>query len=70
MRIEKHLCDICGKEFEPKKGFGSIKLQRIDPSNPINENGTIKPNVESYRKDEMCSDCTDILFKAITYVNI
>ena len=67
MIIEIHKCDLCGKEFDTKNGFGSVKLQRIDPSNPLNENGVIKPNVESFRKDELCLDCVDLLFKSITF---
>lgn len=60
-----HKCDKCGNIFEPKEGFGFIKLQFIDPKHPLVENNITKPNVREIRFDELCLSCTSVLFSVI-----
>lgn len=62
MKIEINKCDKCGIEFNPIDGFGAIKLEFIDPKNPLIENGVKKPNVKKIRYNELCTSCTSMLF--------
>jgi rubredoxin len=65
MKTTIHKCDKCGVVFEPKEGFGFIKLQYIDPKNPLWDGSNNHPNIKEVRFDELCQVCTNVLFEKV-----